>query len=506
MAKQLAPEVKVGFFTIFAIVALLYLSMRTMGISSFTTEKAPTFNLKFRSVAGLESRSKVKLSGVEVGQVEKVLLEGRYARVYVRMTFPAEIRKDAIATIKTSGLLGEKYIEIEQGTTSFPILADGETLQNVEESAEITDLINKMKGSMDDIRVLTTSLKNLAKTMEGEQDLTSIMKNMNETTLNLSAFIKENREMVHTSMDSLTRIATDFAKVSPEITQDMARMSSLTRQILEKNQENLTESLVSLKELSDSMSGVLTDNRQNVKQIMDRMAQASARLDEIIDSINKASESAANTAKGLEKITMRIDSGEGTVGKFMTDSRVYDNLNDTLASAKSLVTQAEDFGMMVGARSEYQNDQEKWKTFFTLKLSPSPDKFYLAEVSEDLRRTDLTSSRNTLNSLLYTAMIGKRFSGVTLRGGLIESAAGAAVDLHLWDDNLTATAEVFNLSGYNADAPKAQVKAWMKWDFHKYMFLYAGGDELLNEKYKTWFAGGGILFDDKDLKLALSLR
>ncbi|MDH5509709.1 MAG: MlaD family protein [Nitrospinota bacterium] len=506
MSKPLAPEVKVGFFTLFAIVALLYLSMRTSGINSFSTENLPLYNIRFKSVAGLELRSKVKLSGVEIGQVEKILLEDRMARIVVRLMFPTDIRKDAMATIKTSGLLGEKYIEIEQGTPDQPYLKSGDYLERVEESAEISDLVNKMKGAMDDIRVLTTSLKNLAQTMEGEQDLASIMRNVNDSTLNLSSFIQENREIVHKSMEGLSQISDDFAKITPELTRNMVRMSNISRELLEANKQNLTDSLTSVRELSDSLGAVLNDNRSNIKDVMSAMAKASDRLDEIIDSIGQASQSAASTAKGLESITKKIETGDGTIGMLMTDTEVYDNLNDALAGAKDLVGQAEDFGMFVGARSEYQADLETWKSFFTLRLSPTPDKFYLVEVTEDMRRTDLDYSRNTLNSLLYTAMIGKRFSDITLRGGVIESAAGAAIDLHLLNDNLTATAEAFNLSGYNDEAKSPQIKAWIRWNLHKYIYLYAGGDELLNKRYKTYFAGGGILFDDDDLKLALSLR
>lgn len=494
-----------GLFTIMGVLILLYLSLRTTGITGFKTPMM-SFNLRFRSVAGLETKSKVKLSGVEIGRVEKINIEGRHARVLVRLTYPAEIRKDAVASIKTSGLLGERYLEIEQGSAGSPILKNGDILEKVEESAEIGDLVNRMKGAMDDVKELTSSLKNMAKAMESGQDLAGIMKNINDSTINLAAFIKENREVAHRGMENLAKMSDDMARVSPEISRDMLRMTTLTRELLEQNSHNLTESLKSLRELSDSMGGVLKDNRGNVKEIMDRMAKASSRLDEIIDSINKASQSAANTAQGLERITKKIDTGEGTLGKFMTDSQVYDNLNDTLMGAKKLVGKAEDFGLTVGARSEYQREQKKWKSFFSLKLSPNPDKFYLVEATEDLRRKDITTSRNTLNSLLYSIMIGKRFSDVTLRGGVIESSAGAGVDFHLLNDNLTATAEVYNLSGYDSDAPHAQVKARLKWDFHKYMYLYAGGDELLNPRYKSFFAGGGIMFDDSDLKLALSLR
>ncbi|MDH5678242.1 MAG: MlaD family protein [Nitrospinota bacterium] len=505
MANKLSPEVKVGFFTILAVVILLYMSFRTAGVS-FTTTKFPMFTVKFKSVSGLERKSKVKLSGVEIGQVENVLLEDQHALVVVRLSMPAEIRRNSTATIKTSGLLGEKYVEIVQGISEAPLLEDGENLEQVVEAAEISDLVNKMGGAMDDIRVLTTSLKNLAQTMEGEQDLASIMRNVNESTLNLSAFIQENREIVHKSMVGLSQISEDFARISPQLTSDMQEFATLSKELLEKNNQGITDSLTSLRRLSDTMNGVLTDNRVNIKDLIASMTQASTRMDEVIDALKQASQSTANTAQGLESITSKIESGQGSIGKLMTETEVYDNLNDALKGARDLVGKAEDFGMLIGARTEYQSDLDTWKSFFTLKINPTPDKFYLVEVTEDLRRTDLDYSRNTLNSLLYTAMIGKRFSDITLRAGLIESATGAAIDIHLLNDNFTATAEAFNLSGYNAEAENAQIKAWLKWDFHKYMYLYAGADELLNERYRTYFAGGGILFDDKDLMLALSLR
>jgi len=65
--------------------------------------------------------------------------------------------------------------------------------------------------------------------------------------------------------------------------------------------------------------------------------------------------------------------------------------------------------------------------------------------------------------------------------------------------------DVFNLSGYNNAADNPQIKAQLRWNFQKYLYLYLGGDELLNDSYRTFFLGGGILFDEEDLKMALGL-
>lgn len=496
--RSMTPEVRVGLLTIIAGFALLYLSLKTAGMTIFQRGEAMSFTIYFNSVAGIEERAKVKLSGVEIGYISGIDLADSKAKIIVSLTRPADIRTDAMATIRTAGLLGERYIEIVQGKKTSPLLKNGETLTRTEDAAEISEMMAKLSGAMDDIKAITNSIKNAVGTMEGEQSLKNILKNMDLASANIEAMLDENRTALKNTLSNFSTISNSFAKSAPALAENLDKMASGLRGIIEENRENLTTGIANIKDVSGEFGGLLKENRENLKTTMDNVARASGKIDSLISSIKNASSSIENVASKVEK-------GEGTVGKLMTDEAVYDNLNSTLAGAKKFLNKAEEITLLVGIRGERQTEFEQTKSHVSLKLQPREDKYYLMEVAEDMRRQDLSTTRNTINSLLFTVLMAKRFSDLTLRAGLIESSAGGGVDYHLLGDKVMASVDMFNLSGYDKTAQSSQLKAQLRWNAHKYIYVYLGGDELLNEKYRSFLFGGGIMFDENDLKLALGV-
>lgn len=493
----MSPEVRVGLLTIFAGLALMYLSLKTAGVAIFHRGEAMKFSIYFNSVAGIEERAKVKLSGVEIGYISNIdLADNSKAKITVSLTRQADIRVDAKATIRTSGLLGERYIELVQGKSSSPLLKNGETLAYSEDAAEISEMMAKLSDAMDDIKAITKSLKNTLATAEGEQSLKNILKNIDLAAANMEAILAENRVALKDTLNNFSSISKSFSKSAPALAENLDKMASGLRGIIEDNRANLTTGIANIKDISGEFGGMLKENRENLKTTMDNVARASAKMENLIVSIKNASSSIENVASKVEK-------GEGTVGKLMTDEAVYNNLNDTLSGAKKFLNKAEEITLHVGIRGERQTDASLTKSFVSLKMQPREDKYYLLEVAEDVRRQDLSTTRNTINSLLVTALMAKRFSDLTVRAGLIESSAGGGLDYHLFGDNFTASVDLFNLSGYDKTTKNAQLKAQLRWNAHKYVYLYAGGDELLNEKSRTALFGGGIMFDENDLKMAL---
>jgi phospholipid/cholesterol/gamma-HCH transport system substrate-binding protein len=493
----MSPEVRVGLLTIFAGFALLYLSLKTAGMTIFQRGEAMSFSIYFNSVAGIEERAKVKLSGVEIGHISSIdLADNSKAKIIVSLTRPADIRTDAVATIRTAGLLGERYIELVQGKKTSPLLKNGETLARTEDAAEISEMMAKLSDAMDDVKAITKSLRNTLGSAEGEQSLKNILKNIDMASANMEAVLSENRETLKTTLANFSTISQSFAKSAPALAENLDKMASGLRGIIDDNRDNLTTGIANIRDISGEFGGMLKENRENLKTTMDNVSRASGKIDNLISSIKNASTSIENVASKVEK-------GEGTVGKLMTDEAVYNNLNDTLSGAKKFLNKADEITLFVGIRGERQTELGQTKSHVSIKMQPREDKYYLLEVAEDMRRQDLSTTRNTINSLLFTALMAKRFSDLTVRAGLMESSAGGGLDYHLFGDKIMASVDVFNLSGYDKNAQSSQLKAQLRWNAHKYIYLYLGGDELLNEKYRSALFGGGIMFDENDLKMAI---
>jgi phospholipid/cholesterol/gamma-HCH transport system substrate-binding protein len=132
----------VGIFVVIGILALSYLSVR-LGRVSFLGGGGYLVTVDFPTIGGLKSGSAVEIAGVEVGRVESIGLSSDYqARVLLRIRPEVKLQEDAIASIKTKGLIGEKYIRISPGG-SERIVGPGGRLREVEPPVDLEELLSK---------------------------------------------------------------------------------------------------------------------------------------------------------------------------------------------------------------------------------------------------------------------------------------------------------------------------------------------------------------------------
>jgi phospholipid/cholesterol/gamma-HCH transport system substrate-binding protein len=104
----------VGVFLVLGILALGYLSIR-LGRVPILGGRGYVVTVDFPSVGGLRTGSTVEIAGVEIGRVESIGLADYQARVVLRLQQDVQLQEDSIASIKTKGLIGEKYVRISPG-------------------------------------------------------------------------------------------------------------------------------------------------------------------------------------------------------------------------------------------------------------------------------------------------------------------------------------------------------------------------------------------------------
>ena len=138
--KKFDVEVAVGLFMIAGILCLGYLTVR-LGRMDVLGKEGYELNAVFSNTGGLKTGASVVIAGVEVGRVEKITLDDYRARVSLNIPADLEIQEDAIASIKTKGLIGEKYIEITPGG-SDRILKPGERIRDTQPAVDMEHLIS----------------------------------------------------------------------------------------------------------------------------------------------------------------------------------------------------------------------------------------------------------------------------------------------------------------------------------------------------------------------------
>ena len=134
-------NITVGIFMVLGILALGYLSIKLGRVSLFGTG-GYIVTVDFPSVGGLKSGSTVEIAGVEIGRVESIGLADYQARVVLKVEPGVKLQEDSIASIKTKGLIGEKYIRISPGGSDKIIPPNGR-IREGEAPVDFEELLSK---------------------------------------------------------------------------------------------------------------------------------------------------------------------------------------------------------------------------------------------------------------------------------------------------------------------------------------------------------------------------
>ncbi len=138
--RRFDVELSVGLFIIAGLICLGYLSIRLGKMEVLGGEGYEIYGL-FSNTGGLKAGSTIMIAGVSVGRVKSITLEDYQARVVMKIPKGLEIQEDAIASIKTKGLIGDKFIEITPGG-SEEIIQPGGRIRETLPAVDIEQLIS----------------------------------------------------------------------------------------------------------------------------------------------------------------------------------------------------------------------------------------------------------------------------------------------------------------------------------------------------------------------------
>ena len=136
-------ELGVGIFVLIGILCVGYLTVR-LGKMQILGDNYYTLSARFQSVTGLKTGSQVEIAGVQVGQVDSIALDPKemVAITQLKIRRDVQLTDDVIASVKTAGLIGDKYIKLSPGG-SGDILKPGDMITDTESALDIEALISK---------------------------------------------------------------------------------------------------------------------------------------------------------------------------------------------------------------------------------------------------------------------------------------------------------------------------------------------------------------------------
>ncbi len=139
--KKANVELMVGLFIIAGILALCYLSIK-LGRMEIIGSKGYQVYADFPNIGGLKTGALVEIAGVEIGRVKSLSLHNYKARVVMDINQEVKLQEDTIVSIKTKGLLGEKYVAVLPGAAEEYIQPNGR-IRDALPPVDIEDLISK---------------------------------------------------------------------------------------------------------------------------------------------------------------------------------------------------------------------------------------------------------------------------------------------------------------------------------------------------------------------------
>ena len=141
--KKYSKETVVGIFVVIGLVCIGYMTVK-LGNVGFFGDNTYSLFAKFNTVTGLREGNPVIMLGLDVGKVEKFTMdqENQQVMVQFKINKGIEVYDDAIASIKTEGLIGDKYVAIDPGGGG-DLLADGDSITDTNSPTDIMDLVSK---------------------------------------------------------------------------------------------------------------------------------------------------------------------------------------------------------------------------------------------------------------------------------------------------------------------------------------------------------------------------
>ncbi|MFP5386904.1 MAG: MlaD family protein [Bacteriovoracia bacterium] len=446
---------KVGLLTLAALASVVVMSLKITQNQSGFGEHVE-YKTILEDASGIFEKTPIKVAGINAGRIKSIELEGNKALITFEILEKIKITPEAKIKIKSVGLLGDKFIDMDIGTQQAERLPEGSMVPS--SGGEGLDNLAKDASSiLKEVKEITGTIKEGLRDDEGRNLIKEIVENINEMSASLRRISTGNEDKINKIIDDVEAIASQLAHET---------------------------------------------DRYQKNSLMGDMA----KFGPILDNVDA-------TVKDLKTIVSDVKDGKGTVGKLLRDDAVVDQVSQTLSSVNRLVNRINNIeaevSLATGANTRIGSD-----TRFDLDIYPAPERFFRLGIvtnefgpanekesstftSVDGGREVKTSTRKIRkDQLKFNFQIGRRIQRWALRAGLIESTGGVGIDYLFPDFGVRTGLEMFD---YQKDAGPnlrlyTEVRLW------NVLYTRVAGEDLVSKDgQQSATISLGLRFTDQDL-------
>jgi phospholipid/cholesterol/gamma-HCH transport system substrate-binding protein len=236
-----------------------------------------TIKARFKSVEGLLRDAQVQMAGIRIGSVRDIQFDRDTGKAVVVMelknAYQKVIPEDSRFSLKTRGLLGDKYVVIEPGRPNGRKLEPNEEAPVVVESTDTEKVFETMGVVAQDLQVMTREARRQIIDEEGSKKVERIVGNADSVFADLQSILSRNKDKINQTIDNTTVAAADLGEITG------------------RNKDKINRSIDNLERFSTGM--------------------------------DKTNDRFARVAGELEGLTKDVRSGRGTLGKLVTDDSLH---------------------------------------------------------------------------------------------------------------------------------------------------------------------------------------
>ncbi len=289
MENKKFAEFKVGLFVFVAILVVFLTLFWVKGFSVSLTEQS--YEVYFEKVSGINEGDQVSVNGVRKGKIDKIELAGDSVRIRFNLDKTIKLRNDYNIYIAATELTGGKVLYVEPGKSSVEV-APEQALHGTP-GADFSTLMNSVQDITDNVKTLLGEFK------KSNDNLNTVLANVND--------IVGDANMKSNLKTTLSNLSLSSQNLNQLVSESRNGISGLTNR---------------LGKTVDNVDIVIGDNSKELKNTLNEIQTLTTTVDTLVSNLNL--------------VVMDINNKNKGIGKFISDDKFFDKMNDTLSEIEKL--------------------------------------------------------------------------------------------------------------------------------------------------------------------------
>ncbi|WP_062696314.1 MlaD family protein [Chryseobacterium indologenes] len=320
MNNESSNNWKLGIF-VTAGILLFIIAIYFIGVNRNLFGSNFVLRSEFKNVSGLKQGSNVRLSGINIGTVSKIdfISDSLVSvKLVIRKDVQKYIKTDAVASIASDGLMGDKILIISPGTTSTTIVKDNDIITSYK-TIEIDDILSSVKQSTDNAKAITDELVEFSSKMNNKNSLlTKIMTN------------KDFASRIDRTVENLQISSKELAKFTSILNNKNGIASKIFTD--KKWSDHIENSISNLRNSSQEIS-LFTKKLNDKNNVFSQLSSN----DSLALSIEKTLHNLEKSSDDLIQFTSKINNDENVLSKLTNNPKLGRSVDSTIINIEKSV-------------------------------------------------------------------------------------------------------------------------------------------------------------------------